>query len=214
MKKTTLLLTLSLFYLGTEAQTMHTVNAGNFYYTPSELTITAGDTVQWINDGGFHDVNGATSSISGEPYNNPESFDSQATGDPLLYTRVFTVTGTYEYDCSVGSHAANGMVGTIVVNPNTTSVDNSQNQLVNSFLAYYVPNNSDIDIQFKLREAKANITVNIYSMTGQKLKQERFSTNQGYNKYSLRLNSNWPSGMYLIELSIGRQTLIRKVMIP
>ena len=36
-----------------------------------------------------------------------------------MYSHVFTVAGTYNYDCSVGQHAANGMVGTIVVNSNS-----------------------------------------------------------------------------------------------
>ena len=30
---------------------------------------------------------------------------------------TFTEVGTYTYDCSIGSHAAQGMVGTIVVTP-------------------------------------------------------------------------------------------------
>ena len=30
---------------------------------------------------------------------------------------TFTVEGTYDYDCSIGSHAANGMVATVTVNP-------------------------------------------------------------------------------------------------
>ena len=34
---------------------------------------------------------------------------------------VFTIPGNYFYDCSVGSHATNGMVGTIQVNPATSS---------------------------------------------------------------------------------------------
>ena len=29
-------------------QTNHTINAGNFYYTPSSLTINQGDIVTWI----------------------------------------------------------------------------------------------------------------------------------------------------------------------
>ncbi len=28
----------------------------------------------------------------------------------------FTVAGTYNYDCSVGSHASAGMVGSVIVN--------------------------------------------------------------------------------------------------
>jgi plastocyanin len=93
----------------------HIVNAGNFYYAPAQLTITAGDTVYWVNDGGTHNVNFTTNTITGQPYNNPESFVSSPTGDTELYSYVFNTPGTYEYDCSVGSHAANGMIGTITV---------------------------------------------------------------------------------------------------
>ena len=98
----------------------HVVNAGNFYYAPSALTITAGDTVYWVNDGGTHNVNFATNTVTGDPYNNPESFVSSPTGDIELYSYVFNTAGTYQYDCSVGSHAANGMSGTIIVLENTS----------------------------------------------------------------------------------------------
>ena len=37
-------------------QITHEVRAGNFYYSPSDISIDTGDTVKWINDGGFHDV--------------------------------------------------------------------------------------------------------------------------------------------------------------
>ena len=37
--------------------TSHVINAGNYYYTPSTLTVNVNDTVQWVNDGGWHDVN-------------------------------------------------------------------------------------------------------------------------------------------------------------
>ena len=98
----------------------HVVNAGSFYYSPSALTITAGDTVYWVNDGGTHNVNFATNTVTGDPYNNPESFVSSPTGDIELYSHVFNTAGTYQYDCSVGSHAANGMTGTIIVLENTS----------------------------------------------------------------------------------------------
>ena len=98
----------------------HVVNAGSFYYAPSALTITAGDTVYWVNDGGTHNVNFATNTVTGDPYNNPESFVSSPTGDIELYSYVFNTAGTYQYDCSVGSHAANGMSGTIIVLENAS----------------------------------------------------------------------------------------------
>lgn len=106
--------------------TVHQVNSGGFYYTPSELTINVGDTVVWINDGGTHDVNGNISSISGESFGNPESFDSPSTSTvgATIYTHVFDIAGTYNYDCSVGSHALQGMTGTIIVEgSNGTVVD-------------------------------------------------------------------------------------------
>jgi len=101
------------------SQVTHTVNAGMFYYEPAELIINEGDIVVWINDGGFHDVNGEIDSLTDEPFNNPESFDSPSIGEvgAEIYTHTFNVPGFYNYDCSVGDHAEQGMVGTITVNP-------------------------------------------------------------------------------------------------
>ena len=122
----------------------HNINAGNYYYSPSELTISLGDTVNWYNDGGFHNVNADINSLTGNSYFNPESFVSSATNSvgALIYSHVFTIPGQYTYDCSIGNHAANGMVGSINVimtneiqepiNPvNVTFRVNMQNEAVN-----------------------------------------------------------------------------------
>jgi len=97
----------------------HTVLAGNLYFSPENLTIEVGQTVAWINEGGFHDVNGAVSAITGESFDNPEVFSLPAVSGNAegvcMGTYTFTVPGTYNYDCSIGSHAASGMVGTLVV---------------------------------------------------------------------------------------------------
>ena len=53
------------------SQTTHTVNAGNYYYSPSELTVNQGDIVVWINDGCCHDVNGAMNTIAKKSKINP-----------------------------------------------------------------------------------------------------------------------------------------------
>jgi len=105
------------------AQTTYTINSGSYYYTPDTLTINIGDSVIWINDGGYHDVNGNINSITGQPFNNPVTFDSPATSTvgAVIFAYKFTVQGTYNYDCSVGSHASAGMVGTVIVNPPSTS---------------------------------------------------------------------------------------------
>ena len=123
MKKISTFLIAILFVDNLSAQNSYTVNAGNFYYTPQILTVNLGDTVHWLNDGGFHNVNFDINAMTGASYNNPVSFVSTPTNDVEMYSHVFTVAGSYEYDCSVGSHAANGMVGTIIVNSSSNLED-------------------------------------------------------------------------------------------
>ena len=116
MKKIKLLIC-SLFLLAANLHaTNYDIEAGNYYYLPQSLIVNIGDSVTWTNVQGFHNVNFVDNTITGNSFNNPVSFISSPTASSFLYTHVFNVAGTYEYDCSVGSHAVSGMVGTIIVN--------------------------------------------------------------------------------------------------
>ena len=102
------LLLLSLFTCGLYAQTMHTVNAGSMYFDPQNIVIDQGDSIEFINDGGFHDV---------VVTSGPEMlYLPSCSGPCTIGVLVFNSPGSYEYECSVGSHASQGMVGTITVN--------------------------------------------------------------------------------------------------
>ena len=116
---------LTCFFTSYLSATIHTVNSGGYYFTPSILTINLGDTVEWINDGGNHDVNADINSQTGSSFNNPVSFQSNTTNvvGSIIYTHIFTIPGTYSYDCSVGQHAAAGMTGVIVVNSSNSIYD-------------------------------------------------------------------------------------------
>ncbi|MBT6162370.1 MAG: T9SS type A sorting domain-containing protein [Crocinitomicaceae bacterium] len=100
------------------------IEASNFQYSPSTLDIEVGQTVVWVNTGGTHDVNASMSTI-GEMWDNPEFFTLPAVSGNsegvCIGSHTFTVEGTYDYDCSIGNHAANGMVATVTVNPTTQS---------------------------------------------------------------------------------------------
>ena len=77
--RTLLLLCIAVFSFGfAQAQDCtgadYTVLAGNYYYIPSILTVTAGETIAFQNEGGFHNVNGVSPTLSSETWNNPESF--------------------------------------------------------------------------------------------------------------------------------------------
>ena len=123
MRTLSLLLMLTVVFTSVQAQDCsgadHTILAGNLYFNPADLTINAGETVAWVNEGGFHDVNGVVSVLTGESFGNPENFSlPSVSGDAsgvCMGTHTFTVPGTYNYDCSIGNHAASGMVGSITV---------------------------------------------------------------------------------------------------
>ena len=100
-----LLITISLFSI---SQTNHVVNTVANSFNPSNLTIAVGDTVTWINTGGMHNVNGNQSTFA----NNPASFGNSL-GSGWTYSHVFTIPGTYDYQCD--PHAGMGMVGSVLV---------------------------------------------------------------------------------------------------
>ena len=110
MKKLfTLLFIFSLATLAwSQDHTIETVGATSF--SPASLTITVGQTVQWVNTGGSHNVNGTTATYP----NNPESFGN-AVSAGWTFDHTFTTTGTYDYQCD--PHIGNGMAGTITVMP-------------------------------------------------------------------------------------------------
>ena len=106
---------LTLFACGLYSQTMHTVNAGSMYFYPQDLVINEGDSIEFVNDGGYHDV----VITSG-----PEMLSLPACSGPCyIGVLVFNSPGTYDYECSIGSHASQGMIGTITVNTVGGSAD-------------------------------------------------------------------------------------------
>ncbi|MEL6135214.1 MAG: plastocyanin/azurin family copper-binding protein, partial [Bacteroidota bacterium] len=108
-----LLYLISLVILSTSlslAQTNFNVTAGGgaLTFSPANLTITAGDSVTWMNMGGSHNVNGTQAAFP----NNPESFGN-AVGAGWTFGYRFNTPGTYDYQCD--PHAGANMVGQIIV---------------------------------------------------------------------------------------------------
>lgn len=84
------------------------VKGGSYYFEPSMITVEQGETVEFVfeNIGGTHDfvipeLGVGTDVIQG--------------GQSESFTHTFKETGEFEFECSVGNHAAQGMVGTIIV---------------------------------------------------------------------------------------------------
>ena len=80
----------------------------NACYSPADITINAGDTVEWINvDTAAHTVTG------GSPAEGPSGvFDSSLVMADAVYAFTFEETGNYDYFCMVHPW----MVGSVSVN--------------------------------------------------------------------------------------------------
>jgi predicted extracellular nuclease len=95
------------------------VEAVSYTFTPAAVSVAVGGTVVWVNNGGNHDVNGAIDSQTGVSFGNPADFaigSANATDETVcIGSQIFDVPGVYNYDCSIGNHAAQGMVGTVTV---------------------------------------------------------------------------------------------------
>ena len=88
----------------------HTIEVSNNIYTPASLTIMQGETVEWVNIQGFHNVNGDLGTYP----NNPVGFSNgPAANPPWTFEFTFDTPGTYTYQCD--PHVDLGMIGNIVV---------------------------------------------------------------------------------------------------
>lgn len=185
---------------GINAQISHTINTGGYYYAPSLLTIDVGDSVIWINDGGNHDVNGNISSINGQPYNNPETFDSPATNvvGAVIFAYKFTVSGTYNYDCSVYGHASQGMVGVIIVQEDTILSIKQKTNFVN-----IRPNPTKENITISIENFNGNIQTEVYDLIGHRL--------QSTNETTISLQ-DCANGIYLLNVNYGDRVQEVKVI--
>ena len=98
------------------SQSSYTVNTGGptDIFSPNVLTVNVGDTVTWVNIGGFHNVDGTLSTFP----SNPEGFgNGSATSNAWSFTHIFTISGIYNYNCT--PHASMGMTG--IVNVSSSS---------------------------------------------------------------------------------------------
>lgn len=209
MRITTTLISIAISTIGF-TQTTHTINAGSFYYNPNTLTIEAGDSIIWINDGGFHDVNGDINTVSGQPYNNPETFDSPATNvvGAVIFAHKFNVAGTYSYDCSVGSHAANGMIGSFTVEDNTSNISEISMSL--SSLSYDQVSNC---LRLKVNSLENEISFQLHNLEGKLIQTENLKIKLGLSEHIIPINSSLNKGIYIVSIIDKGQKTSKKILI-
>jgi len=91
---------------------VHFVTVNNNFFSPAELTIAVGDTVQWTNSSGFHNVFSCNPGQFGcDGAAATETFTSGAPADPLwIYSYTFTQPGSNPYICQPHAGIMSGMI--------------------------------------------------------------------------------------------------------
>jgi plastocyanin len=83
------------------------VQVTNFRFDPPEVTVAAGDTVQWVDANGRHQLEADDS-----------SFESPVLTAGAEFRRRFDQPGVYHYFCAFhGSRGGKDMAGTVMVKP-------------------------------------------------------------------------------------------------
>ena len=101
------------------------VGAGGLRFTPQNVTIQVGDTVEWIWAANGH------SSTSGTPGNPDGLWDSGLHNSGFVFSHTFTTEGTFSYYCTPHGGCC-GMVGSVTVTAVADTVQITRAQYSNS----------------------------------------------------------------------------------
>ncbi len=108
----TLLLTLAAVLTTPVAAATHTVNQSGISFGPDDLTVTVGDTVEWVWSGGSHTV---TSGVDAADPAAGDLFDASLNSSNTTFSYLFDTVGDYPYFCR--PHESIGMTGVVHVQP-------------------------------------------------------------------------------------------------
>lgn len=159
--------------MGSYAQETHVVNVTNNVFTPKNITINAGDIVQWNCTQGNHNVNGQKTTYP----NNPKSFGNNV-GNNWTYSYTFADNGKYDYRCD--PHFGLGMTGTVTV------MEPEASQLKVSFIGM----NPHVGQMFSLYLKDL--------ATGEYIDSAMLTAIPGPD-FDIELNSVWPGSSYNVD---------------
>lgn len=81
------------------------ISIGDNFYSPQNLNINVGDTVEWVNNGGV-----AHTVTSGSPSNAGQVFDSGNLGRGALFSFRFNTAGSFPYFCRIHGSTMSGTI--------------------------------------------------------------------------------------------------------
>jgi plastocyanin len=94
------------------APVKHTINVQDFVFVPAQITIAAGDTIEWVWTGAIQHTSTSDATTG------PDAWNSGLQSTGFTYKKVFTNTGLFPYYCIPhGAPGGVGMSGTVTVTP-------------------------------------------------------------------------------------------------
>jgi plastocyanin len=174
------------------SQSKTTVNVTNVF-TPAAVTITVGDTVEFVNSSGSHWVDGTQGTFSG----NPVSFDNQSQSGPgWTYQQVFNTVGFYNYRCGIHTSTMSGTIdvqaSTNVNEAKTISSHSYPNPVVDYL---YLTNISEME------------SIEIFSVSGKRV----YASEMIKNKINLTFLEK---GVYFTKVKmINNEIITKKILI-
>jgi len=180
---------------------VHEVEIIDFSFSPSSLTITAGDTVRWTNhDGAPHTATSNTGIWDSGTLDNGES-----------YEYVFATVGEYPYHCAVH----HSMTATIIVTEATGIEHDVEHSIPENFrLNQNFPNpfNAITNISY-LATRPAWAHLEIYDITG-RLVETLYDGSIGAGEHTVTWNAaNYSTGIYFYRLAIDSKTETRTMVL-
>ena len=196
------------------AAATHTVNQVGFTFSPAEITIEVGDTVDWVWSAGSHTV------TSGTDLSDPDVgvlFDTPLNSGAPSFSYTFTEAGVQDYFCR--PHLGRGMVGT--VNVMAVSAVGDAPSSVAMRLQPNVPNpfNPSTKISFELpadREGPVAVSLQVFDLKGRLVRTLVDRTLTADNHTATwngrdRRGQAVPAGVYFYRLDAGGQSLTRSM---
>ena len=134
-------------------------------WSPANLTINVGDTVTWINQQvNYHTLDATQGTFP----NNPEGFGYPTNSTGWSFQMVFTIAGTYQYDC-IQHWTENGVITVIPANEPLTYVpdDNFEAYIEAFFGGNGIANDDSVFTSNIIAETHVNVNFqNISDLTG------------------------------------------------
>lgn len=184
--------------------TTWTINNSGFTYTPAAITVTLGDSINFVISSSHNavevsqttwDANGNTALSGG--------FETAFGGGLVLPAQLGV--GTHYYVCAV--HASIGMKGIIIVQSPAGIIEHKLRPAIS-----FYPNPSDGKFQIDLNNLQftTHSEIEIYNEYGNKIHTINYLTQKTPDDIDL---SNFPKGIYFIKFCDGKENYTGRIII-